>query len=375
MLTVIDGDESSPGSNAAKYRIETREGAFTLVEKDSPWQTRKLRRARVEIKFTATPTLVGNELSNIDSGGRRWLTLDLTEIQIGYEGDGSDVANNAIFVISGAELRHVALNCCHCQVVSLTEFHKRRATIREITSGQNRETQSSTEDEPGLFAVAVLADVPSQDVLDDAREYLTLIVGLPDYHFNDVVEACLAERVQRIQFEGILDGLTTAHTNQVARDLLLRANQSIEFAVDDLRMIRLLTRPDENAVVDEVVEPAEVVGPLVEVIAEPVEVVDEQAEEVDEQPEQAGRQSWGASGSILFLTALFCFAANAFGASSAAVIAAAVLGSAATVRVALRTLDRSITRQIDIIGVDVRRASESRDLPQTENQVVVRRKR
>lgn len=154
----------------------------------------------------------------------------VAQVDIGHRGEegwSSNLVDNCFFVIDGAVLRHVPLS--ECTVLSEEKFKARKAWLA-ASRGEKPSTESQSD--PPL-AFATITHCPASPEFDIA-ESLDCTIGIPQPHFEKLVEGCLSGRILSAHFHGIGGALSSSFEYGALRDLIVFAEGEFDVRIDSL---------------------------------------------------------------------------------------------------------------------------------------------
>ncbi|HEX5646662.1 MAG TPA: hypothetical protein VFX56_06810 [Nitrospira sp.] len=216
-----------PAKIAAQYRavqladgVELRSGSTKLV----------LKRGGAFVHLSTAPTAVRWH-ANENEEPFHVVHLAVTEFSIGHRGDegwSSNLADDCIFVIDGEALRHVPV--AELRVLSEERFNVRKAWL---AAERGDKSPPNTSEEKRPLAVGTVVHCPASPELGIA-ECLDCTLGIPQSHFDKLVQGCLTGRISSAHFHGITGGLSSSFEYGALRDLLIISGGELNLKLDSL---------------------------------------------------------------------------------------------------------------------------------------------
>lgn len=219
--------ERDPVEVAAEYRVlKVGETDFELQAGSTKLE---LKWGAISLRFEASPLDLrwhADEHSNPFYTAR----FAVTEVRIGHRdeiGWSSPLVDNCIFVIDGEALRHVPLS--DLTVMSEEAFKAQKV---ELARARGDKPPAEPQPDPPL-ATATIAHCPASPE-SNLGETLECTIGIPQPHFEKLVEGCLSGRIVSAHFHGLCGALSSSFKYGSLRDVILRAEAEINVQISSL---------------------------------------------------------------------------------------------------------------------------------------------
>lgn len=216
-----------PAKAAAQYRAVRLGEAFEL---HSGLRKLVLKRGGAFIHITTVPTAVRWHAEE-NKEPFHVVRLAVTELSIGHRGDegwSSNLADDCFFVIDGETLRHVSMP--ELRLLSEEQFNVRKSWLAAERGDKSR-TETPPEDRP--LAVGTIAHCPASPELEMA-ESLDCTLGIPQSHFEKLVQGCIDGRISSAHFHGITGGLSSNFEHGALRDLIIVSGGELNLKLDSI---------------------------------------------------------------------------------------------------------------------------------------------
>ena len=200
-----------------RFRVEATQEGTRLVTGNDRRIEFPLRLTGVRLHASGPTSYAGRSISPEPMGNTRWLIMDHPTISIGAEGDEgfhSPLADDSLFVVDGSRLEHLPL-----RAIRIVALHELSQLDEEPAS-----TAQETEGDKKWFGRACLSHVPAAPKL--WGESVELTVGIPEPHFTDLFDSCVARRVDRVFIDALFRAHATGAFFESPRDLILFAKES-----------------------------------------------------------------------------------------------------------------------------------------------------
>lgn len=227
----------------SRFRVETRENETLLVSGTQERHEFPLRVSGILASLSGHVTYAGRSLSPTEVGHSRWLTFEHVNVSIGAagsEGFRSLLADDSVFVVDGARLKHLPLESM--RALELTEFERMEREYRlwrqetgdaeAAWTGDTRPAAISETDKDPPFGRGYLAHVPADRELGGER--VEIVVGIPEPQYSELYDGCLARRLDRITVGCMFMAHSTAAFFETPREVVLFPEQSVLLRVDDV---------------------------------------------------------------------------------------------------------------------------------------------
>jgi hypothetical protein len=232
----MSNHESDPREVAARYRVKKdEEGKFQICSEQGSLVN--LRRQSIHLNFQTTLNAVRWYADPLEDAVYV-IELLVAKLEIGYSGaNGSptnELIDNCFFGIDGEALKYLPLT-------KLNIMSEARLNTRESSSAASRglEFIPKTEWDNGFGRGTIYYyhedfDLYYNDEFDD----LECRIGLPQAHFQQLLDGCLSERVSGVYFSGNGGALSSGIVNTYqpgpggsVRDVILLANEEFDFRI------------------------------------------------------------------------------------------------------------------------------------------------
>mgnify|MGYP001566688711 CR=1 FL=1 len=244
--------ERDPREVAARYRVKKDEkGKFELCSEQG--SSVNLSHLGTFLHFKTTPNAVRWHAGHWHSEGAFYvINLLVAELDIGFPGEegwSSDLVDNCFFVIDGEVLKYLPLT--QLRIVSEEQFNVEKSrdaanklAVEKALAAENGADENGEEltpetkraDDSSLsFWRATITHCRAEPELD-IDESLECTIGLPQAHFQQLLDGCLSERVSGAYFHGIGGALSSSFQMGVARDLILLADEGFDVKIDSLTL-------------------------------------------------------------------------------------------------------------------------------------------
>jgi len=97
--------------------------------------------------------------------------------------------------------------------------------------GEKPQAKLSREDRP--LAVGTITHCPASPELEIA-ESLDCTLGIPQLHFDKLVQGCINRRISSVHFHGITGGLSSSFEHGALRDLVIVRDGELNLKLDSL---------------------------------------------------------------------------------------------------------------------------------------------
>ena len=216
-----------PAKAAAQYRVVRLGDAFEL---HSGSRKLVLKRGGAFIHITTAPTSVHWHAQE-NKEPFHVVRMAVTELSIGHRGDegwSSDLADDSIFVIDGDALRYLPMP--ELRLLSEEQFNVSKARLA-AARGDIPQAELPREDRP--LAVGTIAHCPALPELGIA-ESVDCDLGIPQSHFDKLVQGCINGRISSASFHGITGGLSSSFEHGALRDLIIVSEGELNLKLDSL---------------------------------------------------------------------------------------------------------------------------------------------
>ena len=221
-----------PTEVAKTYRVlKLEDGKFEL-QSDSTKLA--LKHGGAFLSISTAPAAVRWHAGPLHKEPFHAVGLSVTELSIGRRGDevwSSSLVDDFFFVIDGQALRHVPLS-------ELTVFSEKQFKVRKAWLAAETGTKLPIESKEAADSDRPLANgtithcgaVPESEI----AESLDCSLGLPQLHFDKLVQGCIDGRISSVHLHGITGGLSSSFEHGALRDLIVLAGGEINVRLDSL---------------------------------------------------------------------------------------------------------------------------------------------
>lgn len=226
--------EHDPREVAARYRAKKdEEGKFELCSAQDSSVTLSRLGAFLDFK-----TKLNTVRWHAERGSEAFYGINLlvTELGIGFSGEegwSSALVDNCFFVIDGEALRYLPLT--QLRILSEEQFNVEKSRLAAAKgAAPTPKTKGDDDSAPSLGRATIVhcGSVPELDI-DESLEFT---IGLPQAYFQQLLDACLSERVSGAYFHGIGGALSSSFQYGAARDLILLADEGFDVNINSLTL-------------------------------------------------------------------------------------------------------------------------------------------
>ena len=226
--------ERDPREVAARYRVKKdEEGKFELCsEQDS---SVNLSRLGAFLDFKTTLNAI---CWHAEKGTEAFYVVNLlvAELDIGFPGEegwSSDLVDNCFFVIDGEALRYLPLT--QLRILSEEQFNIEKSQLAAAKGEALTPKAKGDDDSAPSLGRATIVHCGAMPELD-IDESLECTIGLPQVHFQQLLDGCLSERISGVHFRGIGGALSSSFQYGEARDLILLAGEGFDINFNSLTL-------------------------------------------------------------------------------------------------------------------------------------------
>ena len=220
-----------PAEVAATYRVsKLGEGNFEL---QSGSRKLALKRGGAFLHIRTAPAAVRWHAEQ-DKQPFHAVRLSVTELSIGHRGDegwSSSLVDDCFFIIDGEVLRYVPLS--ELAVFSEEQFKVRKARLAAETGNKLPIDSQEAADSDRPLANGTIAHCGALSEFEIA-ESLDCSLGIPQLHFDKLVQGCIDGRISSVHFHGITGGLSSGFEHGALRDLIVVAGGEFNVRLDSL---------------------------------------------------------------------------------------------------------------------------------------------
>ncbi|MGZ8917766.1 MAG: hypothetical protein ACXW0T_06065, partial [Methylobacter sp.] len=219
--------ERDPREVAARYRVKKdEEGKFELCsEQGSPVNLTR------DGAFLYFQTILNAVKWHARKGEEAFYVINLlvAELDIGNSGNegcshSNALVDNCFFVIDGETLRYLPFT--QIRVLSEEQFTVSKLWLAaEKGETPTPKTKGGDDSAPSLGRATIThCDAMPEHGVDESLE---CTIGLPQAHFQQLLDGCLSERVSEAYFRGIGGALSSGsqYPDGAVRDLILLAGE------------------------------------------------------------------------------------------------------------------------------------------------------
>lgn len=222
-----------PPSVASRYRVRMLEDReFELVAPGGNWPNISVRRASAVVGMTATP----HALRWHADGSQAFYAAHFTigDLDIGHRGDegwSSCLVDNCFFIIDGETLRHVPV--LGVRIVAEDQYHFEK--IRDASNRGEKLSTQPTDSTSAPYQLGHASFVHCSAIPEYGfDEVLECTLGVPDLHFQKLIDGCRMGRVSSIYVHGSGGALSSSFHYGSARDVILCSKGALDIRIDSL---------------------------------------------------------------------------------------------------------------------------------------------
>ena len=248
----MSNHESYPREVAAKYRVKKDEdGKFQICsEQCSPVA---LCHNGIDLNFEMTLNAVRWNAPPIDNVvyviGNLGYFIELTvaKLEIGYKSTSSALVDNCFFGIDGETLRYLP-------ITKLNIVSEEQLIARESESASNKglEFIPKTNWNNGFGRGTIY--------YSDFDQSVNCYIGLPQAHFQQLLDGCLSKSISRVYFSGCGGALSSSWVSEYqpgeVRDAILLADEEFNFGINWLNL-EYCGKQDEKEIEEKPRNPSE----------------------------------------------------------------------------------------------------------------------
>lgn len=220
-----------PAEVAARYRVfKVGETTFELHSGSSKLA---LKRSGAFLHIRTAPAVVRWHAEQ-DKEPFHAVRLAVTELNIGHRGEegwSSNLVDDCFYVIDGEVLRYVPLS--ELTVLSEEQFKVRKAWLAAETGNKSStDIQVPTDSDRPLANGTITHCAASPEF--EIAESLDCTFGIPQSHFDKLVQGCINGRISAANFHGITGGLSSSFEHGALRDLIIFGGGELNVRLDSL---------------------------------------------------------------------------------------------------------------------------------------------
>lgn len=217
-----------PQETANKYRVvRISESEFEIHSIVEGYSKINLELVSASLNFKAIPQYVSRHISS-DEQPYYVIECLVSNINIGFggsDGGASSLVDDCMFVIDDEVLKYVTLNSI--SILSEEQYNiqgiRNLANMRKAPPENKTEQQSLAKLKLYYFKDEITSELPCE---------LNGVMGLSKNYFDELLRACLNEKVTNINFNGWSSSLSATPCYRPTRDLILFNGQPLDVRID-----------------------------------------------------------------------------------------------------------------------------------------------
>ena len=217
-----------PQETANKYRVlRISESEFEIHSIVEGYSKISLELVSASLNFKAIPQYVRRYIS---ASQQPYYIIEclVSNLNIGFGGPdrgASSLVDDSIFVIDDEILKYVTLNQISIMSDEQYNFHEIQNLLNmgKAPPENKTEQQSLAKLKLSYFKDEITSDLPCD---------LNGVMGLSKNYFDELLRACLNEKVTNINFHGWSSSLSATPSYRPTRDLILFNGQPLDVRID-----------------------------------------------------------------------------------------------------------------------------------------------